>query len=49
MINQQFVLHECEGYAYVNREEDMGLANLRLTKMSYKPWKLAQKYTAIVK
>ena len=29
MINQQFVLHECEGYAYVNREEDTGDPGLR--------------------
>ena len=24
MINQQFVLHACEDYTYVNREEDTG-------------------------
>ena len=48
-INHEFCLHLPEETVYVNREEDMGLANLRLAKMSYKPWKLAQKYTVIVK
>ena len=33
MINQQFVLHECEGYAYVNREEDTGDPGLRKAKL----------------
>ena len=37
MINQQFVLHECEGYAYVNREEDTGDPGLRKAKLSYYP------------
>ena len=48
-INHEFCLRLPEETVYVNREEDMGLANLRLAKMSYKPWKLAQKYTVIVK
>lgn len=26
MINQQYVLHECQDVTYVNREEDMGHA-----------------------
>ena len=37
MINQQFVLHEMEGYQYVNREEDLGEEGLRKAKMSYRP------------
>ena len=37
MINQQFVLHEMEGFTYVNREEDMGEEGLRKAKMSYRP------------
>lgn len=37
MINQQFVLHEMEGFIYVNREEDMGEEGLRKAKMSYRP------------
>ena len=37
MINQQFVLHETQGYTYINREEDMGEEGLRQAKLSYKP------------
>lgn len=37
MINQQFVLHEMEGFRYVNREEDLGEEGLRRAKMSYRP------------
>lgn len=34
MINQQFVLHECMDYKYVNREEDTGAEGLRKAKLS---------------
>lgn len=37
MINQQFVLHECMDYKYVNREDDAGSEGLRKAKLSYKP------------
>lgn len=37
MINQQFVLHETEGYTYINREEDTGAEGLRQAKLSYHP------------
>ena len=37
MINNQFILHECGGYEYINREEDMGEKNLRKAKLSYHP------------
>ncbi|MDR1883832.1 MAG: phosphatidylglycerol lysyltransferase domain-containing protein [Prevotella sp.] len=37
IINQQFLEHEASGFMYVNREEDMGLDNLRRAKMSYYP------------
>jgi hypothetical protein len=49
MINQQFVLHNCMDYTYVNREEDTGAPGLRQAKLSYSPLKLVEKYTATLK
>lgn len=46
IINQQFIEHEASGFTYVNREEDMGLDNLRQAKMSYQPDILLEKYNA---
>lgn len=43
MINQQFVLHECMEYQYVNREEDTGAEGLRKAKLSYRPVFLVEK------
>lgn len=43
MINQQFVEHNCKGFAYVNREEDLGIDSLRQAKMSYHPAFLLEK------
>ncbi|WP_165024011.1 DUF2156 domain-containing protein [Dysgonomonas sp. ZJ279] len=37
IINQQFIEHEASEFMYVNREEDMGIDNLRKAKMSYHP------------
>jgi hypothetical protein len=37
MINQQFIEHEASDFIYINREEDMGLDNLRKAKLSYYP------------
>lgn len=37
IINQQFIEHEASEFMYINREEDMGLDNLRKAKMSYYP------------
>lgn len=46
MINQQFVLHACRDYLYVNREEDTGDLGLRKAKLSYYPDILLKKYQA---
>ena len=46
MINQQFVLHYCQNYQYVNREEDTGDEGLRKAKLSYHPEFLVEKYQA---
>lgn len=47
MINQQFAKYAAEGFTYINREEDTGDPGLRRAKLSYYPYKLEEKYTAI--
>lgn len=49
MINQQFVLAAMQGFTYVNREEDDGVAGLRRAKESYRPVEMIKKYTAVSK
>lgn len=46
IINQQFVENEASQFFYVNREEDMGMENLRRAKLSYQPDILLEKYNA---
>ena len=46
IINQQFVENEVIDYKYVNREEDMGIENLRKAKLSYQPDILLEKFHA---
>lgn len=43
-INNEFCKHLDESISYVNREEDMGIINLRKAKLSYKPVELVEKY-----
>lgn len=49
IINQQFVENELSAFTYINREEDMGLDNLRQAKLSYQPDILLEKHVARLK
>ncbi len=46
IINQQLIEHEGANYKYINREEDMGIDNLRQAKLSYCPEILLEKFNA---
>lgn len=43
-INREFVRREWSGFAFVNREQDMGVPGLRTAKRSYQPERLLKKY-----
>ncbi len=48
-ISSEFCADAWRDFAFVNREEDMGLDGLRHTKMAYRPAKLIEKWNAVPK
>lgn len=48
-INNEFCRHLPEDVIFVNREEDMGMENLRQTKLSYKPFMMGEKFSAVLR
>lgn len=47
-INQMFLTNQGEGYAYVNREQDLGDEGLRKAKLSYNPVSFLKKCAVTV-
>ncbi len=48
-INNEFCINVASGTKYLNREEDMGIENLRKAKLSYKPVRILEKYIGTFK
>ena len=48
-INNEFCKHIPSNIKFINREEDMGIPNLRKAKLSYKPVKLLEKHIVVFK
>ena len=49
VINHEFLVRQGEGFAVVNREEDMDDPGLRDAKMSYHPYDFVKKYTVKIR
>ncbi len=49
VISQQFLLNTYEDAEIINREDDMGLENLRYAKEKYRPISFARKYKVLQK
>lgn len=47
ILLQQFLEHLQPNYIYVNREEDLGLENLKRAKLSLHPYNILNKYEAL--
>jgi hypothetical protein len=48
-VNQMFLATRGDGFAFVNREQDLGDEGLRKAKMSYNPVKFLKKYVVSVR
>ena len=48
-INNEFAIRRLSEFKYINREEDLGIPNLRKAKRSYNPLQLVYKHDAILK
>lgn len=46
IINNEFVKNELSSFKYINREDDVGLENLRKAKLSYHPAYFEEKFEA---
>jgi len=49
VINQQFLEHQWQDFAYVNRQQDVGVEGLRKAKLSYHPHHMVQKHIVRLK
>ncbi|MDR3329560.1 MAG: phosphatidylglycerol lysyltransferase domain-containing protein [Prevotellaceae bacterium] len=46
LVERELIRAELQGVAYINREEDLGIASLRFAKQALHPDRLLMKYTA---